>query len=207
MSRQWQSGRLTVDLHASDHKHLHRSLDVLQLDLALVHEAKIELVAHLLMHRACDGDATGLRDALDTRRDIHAVAHQVVALDHDVADMNADAQRQAASVVGFLYRLGAAHRLNSAGELDQEAVTHGLEQPSSVLGDLGLDDLGAQCFELRQRSGLVAAHELRVADHIGYQDRGKAALFGHSGSPASEDPRSRNREFECAHPGAPSRIW
>ena len=76
------------------------------------------------MHRACDGDAARLRDALDTRRNIHAVAHQVVALDHDVADMNADAQRQAALAVGFLYRLGAAHRLNSAGELDQEAVTH-----------------------------------------------------------------------------------
>ena len=71
-------------------------------DLALVHEAKIELVAHLLMHRACDGDAAGLRDALDTRRNIHAVAHQVVALDHDVADMNTDAQRQATLAVGFL---------------------------------------------------------------------------------------------------------
>ena len=71
-----------------------------------------------------DGDAARLRDALDARRNIHAVAHQVVALDHDVADMNADAQRQAPQVVGFLYRLGAAHRLNGAGELDQEAVAH-----------------------------------------------------------------------------------
>ena len=54
---------------------LHRSGDVLQLDLALVDEAKIKLVAHLLVHRACDGDAAGVRDALDTRRNIHAVAH------------------------------------------------------------------------------------------------------------------------------------
>ena len=27
-------------------------------------------------------------------------------------------------VVGILYRLGAAHRLDGAGELDQKAVTH-----------------------------------------------------------------------------------
>jgi hypothetical protein len=47
------------------------------------------------MHRAIDGDTTRLRDAFDTRRNIHAVAHQVVAVDHDVADMNTDAQRQA----------------------------------------------------------------------------------------------------------------
>jgi hypothetical protein len=37
----------------------------------------------------------GLRDAFDTRRNIHTVAHPVVALDHDVANMNADAERQA----------------------------------------------------------------------------------------------------------------
>src|SRR5229473_2938043 len=99
---------------------LHRSGDVLQLNLALVFEAKIELVAHLLVHRACDGDAARVRDALDTRCNIHAIAHQVVALDHDVPNMNADAQRQVTLAVGFLYRLGATYRLNSARELDQE---------------------------------------------------------------------------------------
>src|SRR4029453_13700822 len=98
------------------------------------------------------------------------------------------AQRQAARPVGLLYRLGAAYRLYSAGELDQEAVTHGLEEPSGVLGDAGLDDLGAQRLELSQRSGLVAADELRVADHIGHQDRGKAALLGYSGMPAIRRP-------------------
>src|SRR5262249_40030684 len=149
---QWQNGCLTADLRPFDHENLHWPLNVLQLDLALVHEAKIELVAHLLVHRPCDGDAAGLRDALDTRRDIHAVAHQVVALDHDGADMNADAKRQAALAVRFLYRLGAAHRLNGAGELDQEAVTHGLEQPPGVLGDLWFDHSGAQSLKLRQRA-------------------------------------------------------
>src|SRR5262245_26490245 len=99
--------------------------------------------------------------------------------------MNADAQQQPRLAVGFLYRLGAAHRLNSAGELDQEAVADGLEKPSSVFGDLWLDHVGPQSLELRQRARLVAADELRVADHVGHQDRGKAALLGHSGTPAS----------------------
>src|SRR5262245_58294046 len=129
--------------------------------------------------------------ALDTCRNVHAVAHQVVALDHDIADMDANAQRQAPQVVGFLYRLGAAYRLDSAGELDQEAVAHRLEEPPGVLGDLGLDHFGPQSVKLRQRARLVAADELRVADHIGHQDRGKAALLGHSGSPASRAPSIR----------------
>jgi len=108
--------------------------------------------------------------------------------------MNADAQRQAALAVGVLYCPGAAHRLNSAGELDQEPVTHRVEQPSGVLCDMWLDDLRPQCFELSQGSSLVVAHELRVADHIGYQDCGKAALLGHSGTPALRRPSmSRSR--------------
>jgi hypothetical protein len=43
-----------------------------------------------------------------------------------------------------------SHRLNSARELDEEAITHGLEQPSSVLGDLVSIDLRARCVELSQ---------------------------------------------------------
>src|SRR3954453_17979966 len=117
-------GRLIADLRPSDHEDLHRPLDALQLDLALVHEAEVQVVTPLLMHRARDGDAAGLRNAFNTRRDIHAIAHKIVALDHDVTDMNADAHRQVAPAVGVLYPLGAVHRLNSAGELDQEAVTY-----------------------------------------------------------------------------------
>src|SRR3954471_15540732 len=105
-------GCLTVDLRPSDHENLHWPLDVLQLDLALIQKAKIELVAHLLMHRACDGDATRLREAFDTRRNVYPIPHQVVALDDDVANMNADAQRQATVTIGVLYCVGAAHRLN-----------------------------------------------------------------------------------------------
>ena len=179
MSGSGRAVALTVDLRPSDQENLHRPLDVLQLDLALVHETKIKLVAHLLMDRAGDGDAPRLRDAFDARRDIHAVAHQVVALDDDIADMNADTQRQATQIIGRLYRPGTVNGLYGAGELDQEAVAHRLEEPPCVLGDLGLDDPRPQFFQLRQRSGLVAAHKLRVADHVGHQDSGKATLLGH----------------------------
>jgi hypothetical protein len=42
--------------------------------------------------------------------------------------MNADAQRQVSALAaGLLYGLGATDGLNSAGELDQEAVTYRLK--------------------------------------------------------------------------------
>ena len=62
-------------------------------------KAKIELVAHLLVDCARDGDAAGIRDAFDARSNIDAVAHQIVALHHNVADMDADAQRQRPSAL------------------------------------------------------------------------------------------------------------
>ena len=37
-----------------------------------------------------------------------------------------------------------------ASKFDQEAGAHRLEQPSEVLGDLGLDDFGPQGMEVRQ---------------------------------------------------------
>jgi hypothetical protein len=79
----------------------------------------------------------GLCDAFDAHPNIYAVAHQVIALDHDVADMNADAQQQRALAVGVLYRLGAAYGLNSAGELDQEAVAAALNSLPACLAIWG----------------------------------------------------------------------
>jgi hypothetical protein len=55
--------------------------------------------------------------------------------------MDADAQGQTAGSICVLDRLCAAYCLDRAGELDQEAVTHRLEQSPGVLGDLGFDDL------------------------------------------------------------------
>jgi len=46
----------------------------------------------------------------------------------------------------------------------------------------------AQSNQFRQCVCLVAADELRLADHIGHHDRGEAALRIHSGSPARRRP-------------------
>ena len=87
--------------------------------------------------------------ALQTRRDDHAVAHQVVALRHHLALVHADAQPQAVSLGAqrVLNGDGTAQRLHRAGELHEEAVACGLEQPAAMRGRERFDDIGAQCCE------------------------------------------------------------
>jgi hypothetical protein len=55
-------------------------------------KAKSTFVAHLVAHRAADADPARLGQAFEPRRDIDAVAVNVVLVDDDVADIDADAE-------------------------------------------------------------------------------------------------------------------
>jgi hypothetical protein len=130
----------------------------------------------------------------DAGRDVHAIAHQVTPPNHDVADMDPDAQWQRVGSGGLLDFQRRRHGLHGAGELDEEAVAHLLEEAAGVAGDHWLNDLATQRRQARQRSTLVLAAQARVADHISYKDRGEAALLFHSGSPTNfNGPTSASR--------------
>ena len=58
---------------------MHRPGDVLDLLLAQILEAEIELVAHLVAHDPADADPARLGQRFEPRRDIDAVAVDVVA--------------------------------------------------------------------------------------------------------------------------------
>ena len=152
------------------------------------------------MHAARYANPSRRRDLLQAGGDVDAVAEDVVALDDDVADVDADAEGNA-PILGYLggavshRRLHldrAAHSIDHARELQQQAVAGGLDDAAAVAGDRRVDDLLPKGFQRRQRAALVAAHQPRVARDIGRHDGGKAALLGHSGSPASRNPRYRD---------------
>lgn len=65
---------------------------------------------------------------------------------------------------------GSLHAVGHAGKLHQQPVAGGLDQAAAMLGDLGIDELFADGFELRKRAGFVRLHEARKADHIGSDD-------------------------------------
>ena len=101
------------------------------------------------MHRVRHADAAGGRLLLQARGDVDAVAKNVVILDDDVAEVDADAELDAllGRDVGIAPRHagldldGALHGLDDALELDQHAVAGGLDQPAVVLGDRRIDQL------------------------------------------------------------------
>ena len=62
-----------------DIEYADRPGDVLDLLLAHVVEGEVELVAHLVAHDAADADPARLRQGFQPRRDIDAVAVDVVA--------------------------------------------------------------------------------------------------------------------------------
>ena len=72
---------------------------------------------------------------------------------------------------------GAGDGVDGAGELDQHAVTHHLDDAALMLRHQGLEDsLAARSFRVRERAGLVLLHEPAVADHIGRENGGEPAL-------------------------------
>ena len=70
----------------------------------------------------------------------------------------------------------AAQRIDDAGELDQQAVAHCLDQPTAIGGDLRLEDLLQVGLEAGARALLVDLAQTAIADDIGDQDGGEATL-------------------------------
>ena len=137
----------------------------------------------------------GVGDLLQARRDVDAVAEDVVAVDDDVADVDADAEGDAA-ILGNVRSLRppspSAPRSRSARHRPRwrtpaaapSPVVLTMRPPCSRSPDRRTSRRSA--LQRRQRAALVAAHQPRVARHVGRHDGGKAALLaGHSGPPKS----------------------
>ena len=151
-----------------------RTGDVLDLLRAEILEGKAQLVQDLIAHDPADADPARIGQRLQPRGDIDAIAEDVVAVDDDVADIDADAKVE--SLIGCnacvalrhaaLHVDRAAHRIDDAREFHQQAVTGGLDDPAVVFGDLGIDKLPPVGLQRRQGAAVVRAHETRVAGHI-----------------------------------------
>src|SRR5262249_2404187 len=147
-------------------------------------------------------DSAGLGQRLQTGCEVDAIAIKVAALDDDVTEIDADAQHDALVVrladpgLGhpFLQLDGAANRIDRAGELDQHAVTHHLDNPTVVSRDKRTQNVASTNFERRQRADLVLLHKAAVANDIGGKNGGKAtlaALFDHFAPMPSENEGGR----------------
>ena len=118
-------------------------------------------------------------------RDVDAIAVDVLAVDDDVADVDADPVEDLpvlghASVAlphGALELDREANRIHDAAEFHQGAVAHELDGAAAILRGFRGDEQLVMCLERRQGAGLVPAHEAAVADHVGRKDGRQPALL------------------------------
>ena len=72
---------------------------------------------------------------------------------------------------------GAAHRLDGAGEIDQQAVAGAFDDAAAMRGNMRFDQLAEMGLQSAQRAFLVMTHQPAVAGHVGRED-GRQSSFG-----------------------------
>ena len=91
-----------------------------------------------------DTDPPGCRQTFEPRRDIDAVAVDVLVVDDDVADVEPDPEFDPPFDRFIGIALGhlaldidrAAHRIDNTGKLDEQPVAGGLDDAPAMLSDL-----------------------------------------------------------------------
>ena len=143
------------DVERTKAKHADAARDVLHRLFAQVGEGERKLVANLLVGTARDAQTARLAQGLEPRRDVYAVAEYVVAIDDDVADIDADAENDppipwhclVSADHAALDADGAADRVDYAGELDQHPVARCLHDAAVMPGDGWIDQFAAMRLE------------------------------------------------------------
>src|SRR5690242_15058211 len=140
----------------------------------------------MVSNGARETDPYRLSERLHTRRDIHAIAEDVMLLDDHIpkvdSDMKSDAillgHRRLAAKHAALDLDRATHRIEDALELRQQPVARVLYGATPALLDRRFNEFPKMRFEPLVCPLLVLPHQARIARHVGGQDRGKAADRG-----------------------------
>ena len=180
-----------------------RAVDILDADLAAVLEVNFDPVADALVDDRGDADAARFGERLQARRDVDAIAVNVVGFDDDIAEIDADTEhndRRGAVLVrrqsgGALDRKRAINRIDHARKLDDGAIADQFHDAPVMGGDGWVEDGFAMPLQRSERASLVGAHQPRITDYVGCQNGRKLtvdAFFGHElvrGPKPSGEPR------------------
>ncbi len=159
-------------------------------------KGKRELVAHLFVDAGRQHDRARLGQPLQARRDIDRIAEHVLVRCDDVAQMQADAEGlpafgrypEVALDHAALQLDGRSHRFDRAGELDQHAVAHRLDDAAAEALDDRPDELGEMGVQIVEGALLVGAHQAAVAVDVGEQDGRQPTIGGRGGHRCLRQP-------------------
>jgi hypothetical protein len=194
---------------------MHRLRDVFDALFPDVVEGIGQPVANMIADGPRDADASWLRQCLQPRGDVDAVAIDVVVSGDDIAKIDPDPERDSFFLgdigVAVEYRPldldRAAHRIDDARKFDQHAVARRLDDAPMMLPDFRVDQLAAMRLQPAEGALLIRPHQPRVTRHIGSEDRRKAARRGRLyGLARPSAPVADTTVGECSslgHPSAP----
>ena len=152
----------------------HRFDDVLQALKAHIIVGEIDLAADLPVCVVRDADAARLRDSFEAGGDVDAIAKNIVVIDDNVTDVNADTKfdpvvRRHVGILRSHIALNfdrASRRIHRTGKLDQHAVARGLDDAAPMLDDLRIEKSFSECLQLAERALFIGAHEPAVTGDI-----------------------------------------
>src|SRR6516225_5179166 len=142
--------------------------DVLELLLAAILEAYVELAFYFAVHLLGNQDAARIGDPLKPDRNVDPVAVEVSVLPNDnVTKVEPDAQPEGTAARGemILYLDRTSHGSQGTCELGESAITRGLDKSPFVAGQAGLDRLSHEPFELGVGGFFGPFHKSGIADH------------------------------------------
>jgi hypothetical protein len=130
-----------------------------------------------------DAHSAGFGQPLQSGRDVDAVAQEIAASDHYIANMDADAEAEDSIWInvfiqtseGLLDFHGTLNCIHCTGELRQDAVTRCVGDPATMLLNKPVHNT-AMSRQGPKGSDLVPVHEARVARDIRREDRRKPPL-------------------------------
>ena len=139
--------------------------DILDVLLTQIVERLGQLIPDLLTYCSRDADPTGLWQPFQSRRNIHAIAEDVVLLNDHIAEVDADAKldplgsRNGGVAPGHppLHLNRTAHGVDDALELGKETIAGVLYDPAPVLRDLRIDQFPEVAFQPLVRPLLIGA--------------------------------------------------
>ena len=142
----------------------------------------------MVVGSAGNRDSSGFGQSLQPISDVHPIAVDVFTLHDDVTEIDANAEikppfwRQE-SVPFRLLLLDfdrTAHGVDHAVELDQNPITHGLDQPTMVRCDPWLENFLQIGLKARARPLFVDLAQTAIANDIGDQDGCEVTLHARS---------------------------
>jgi hypothetical protein len=180
-----QRGLLLVLGRGLDPVHAQRLRDVLDLVLAEIHTAQAQPAFDVIEYRPGDGHTARVRQPLDPRCDIHALAVDSLVVDDHVPEVDPQPpehlprRRQLRVARGQLrlHRQSTQHRVHDAPEVGEQIVARVIDHAPAVLPDQGGHE-AAVGLDRPDGSGLIECHEPAVADHVGREDRGELPFDG-----------------------------